>query len=247
VHVLLTPARGYRWGMLQAGLKPDHALDRCYHNGVFKLKSKFAFGISKSDGKQPDPGPVKPVFNSVRTVFLDRDGILNEKMPEGLYVSRWIDFQVLPGVPEALRQLNEAGLLVIVVTNQRGIAQGLYAAEDVDAIHASFRKLLAGWGARVDAFFICPHEIGKCDCRKPLPGLFHQAVAKYPNIKVADSVMIGDSLSDIEFGKQLGMKTILVEGNPQYRAPGAEEAAKLADLRVASLTEATDQIVGLKA
>jgi D-glycero-D-manno-heptose 1,7-bisphosphate phosphatase len=219
----------------------------CYHNRVFKFKSKFAFGAGKSDGNQPDPGPAKPVFNGVRTVFLDRDGIVNEKMPEGLYVSRWIDFQVLPGVPEALRRLNEAGLLVIVVTNQRGIAQGLYSAEDVDAIHASFRKLLAGWGARVDAFFICPHEIGKCNCRKPLPGLFDQAVAKYPIIKAAESVMIGDSLSDIEFGKRLGMKTILVEGGPQHRAPGAEEAARLADLRVASLTQAVDELLGLKA
>ena len=199
---------------------------------MFKLKSKFAFGGDKSaaSGSKPGSAGSKPVFSGVRAVFLDRDGILNERMPEGLYVARWRDFQVFPGVPEALHKLNEAGLLVIVVTNQSGIAQGLYTAQDVDAIHDSFRRLLEGWGARVDAFFICPHQMGECNCRKPLPGLFDQAVAKYPNIKGADSVMIGDSLSGIEFGKRLGMKTIFVEGNPQRRSPGAEEAANCRNL-----------------
>ncbi len=147
-------------------------------------------------------------------------------MPEGLYVTRWIDFQVLPGVPAALRKLNDAGLTVVVVSNQRGIAQGLCTPKDVDGIHASFRKLLEGYGARVDAFFVCPHEIGKCNCRKPLPGLYQQAAAQFPAIKPEECVMVGDSLCDMEFGRNLGMKTILVEGNPERRAPGAEEAPR---------------------
>ncbi len=147
-------------------------------------------------------------------------------MPEGQYVTRWQDFHVLPGVPEALRRLNEAGLRVIVVSNQRGIAQGLYTAADVEAIHAAFQRLLNGTGARVDAFFICPHDKGQCNCRKPLPGLFEQAVAKFPEIKAATSAMIGDALSDIEFGRRLGMTTIFIEGDPERRKPGAEKAAK---------------------
>ena len=206
---------------------------------MFKLKSKFGIG-----GAKPYPTIGKPVFEGLRTVFLDRDGILNEKMPEGLYVTRWIDFQVLPGVPEALRKLNEAGLLVIVVSNQRGIAQGLCTVKDVDAIHASFRKLLEGYGARVDAFFVCPHENGKCDCRKPLPGLYQQAAAQFPTIKPEESVMIGDSLSDMEFGRNIGMKTIFVEGDPERRAPGAEEAARLATRIVSSLPQAVEMLLG---
>jgi histidinol-phosphate phosphatase family protein len=112
-------------------------------------------------------------------------------------VTRWEEFHVLPGVPEALRRLNEAGMRVIVVSNQRGIALGLYTAADVEAIHADFQRQLNGAGARIDAFFICPHDKGQCNCRKPLPGLFEQAVATFPDITAATSVIIGDSLSDI--------------------------------------------------
>ena len=179
-------------------------------------------------------------------MFLDRDGILNEKMPEGQYVARWQDFHVLPGVPEALRRLNEAGLPVIVVSNQRGIAQGLYTAADVEAIHAAFQRLLKGAGARVDAFFICPHDKGQCNCRKPLPGLFEQAVAMFPGIKAATSAMIGDALSDIEFGRRLGMTTIFIEGDKERRKPGAEKAANLAGMRFASLTQAVEALLAAR-
>jgi D-glycero-D-manno-heptose 1,7-bisphosphate phosphatase len=180
---------------------------------------------------------------TLRTVFLDRDGILNEKMPEHRYVTRWEEFRVLPGVPDALRRLNEAGLRVVVVSNQRGIAKGLYTAADLEAMHAKFQSLLALEGARIDAFFICPHETDECNCRKPLPGLFQQAVARFPEITAATSVMIGDAPSDIEFGRRLGMKTIFVEGDEERRKPGGEEAAKLADLRCASLPEAVDALL----
>jgi D-glycero-D-manno-heptose 1,7-bisphosphate phosphatase len=180
----------------------------------------------------------------LRTVFLDRDGILNEKMPEGQYVTRWEEFRVLPGVPQALRRLNEAGLLVIVVTNQRGIARGFYTLDDVEAIHSAFQKLLDRESAQIDAFFVCPHGEGECNCRKPLPGLYEQAAAELPSIKPESSVMIGDSLSDIEFGHRLGMATIFVEGGAQQRESGAEEAAALADVRCGSLAEAVEALLG---
>jgi D-glycero-D-manno-heptose 1,7-bisphosphate phosphatase len=174
----------------------------------------------------------------LRTVFLDRDGILNEKMPEHCYVTRWEEFRVLPGVPAALRQLNDAGLRVVVVSNQRGIAKGLYTAADVEAIHAQFQQLLEREGARIDGFFVCPHETGECNCRKPLPGLFEQAVARFPEITAATSVMIGDSASDIEFGRCVGMKTILVDARHV-----AEEEATLADLRFGSLADAVEALL----
>jgi D-glycero-D-manno-heptose 1,7-bisphosphate phosphatase len=183
------------------------------------------------------------IARNLRTVFLDRDGILNEKMPEGQYVTRGEDFHVLPGVPEALRRLNEAGMRVIVVSNQRGIARGLYTIADVEVMHTAIQRRLDSVGARIDAFFICPHDKGQCNCRKPLPGLFEQAVARFPQIAAATSVMIGDSLSDIEFGRRLGMRTIFIGGNPQQRKSGDEEAARLADLRFNSLLEAVDALL----
>jgi D-glycero-D-manno-heptose 1,7-bisphosphate phosphatase len=183
---------------------------------------------------------------SLRTVFLDRDGILNEKMPEGRYVTRWEEFHVLPGVPEALRRLNEAGLRVIVVSNQRGIARKLYTEADVDAIHAAFQGKLARAGAHIDAFFICPHDEGQCNCRKPLSGLFEQAVTKFPQISAQTSGMIGDSLSDMEFGRRLGMATILVESDAKRRTAHAEDAARLADMHVASLPEAVDALLAAR-
>lgn len=183
---------------------------------------------------------------ALRTAFLDRDGILNEKMPEGQYVTRWEEFRVLPGVPEALRRLNEAGVRVVVVSNQRGIARGLYSAADVAAIHAKFQEQIGLAGAHIDGFFICPHDKGECNCRKPLPGLFEQAVAQFPEITAATSAMIGDSISDIEFGRRLGMRTVFVEGDRERRKPGAEAAAELADLRCASLVEAVDVLLAVR-
>ncbi len=210
-----------------AGSRATNSNVRCYHDHVSH--------------------PANPsIARELRTVFLDRDGILNEKMPEGQYVTRWEEFHALPGVQEALRRLNEAGMRVVVVSNQRGIARGLYTAADVEAIHAAFQRQLNGAGARIDAFFICPHDKGQCNCRKPLPGLFEQAVARFPGITAATSVMIGDSLSDIEFGRRLGMRTIFIEGDPQRRRPGAEEAAKLADMRFASLPAAVDALLAAR-
>jgi D-glycero-D-manno-heptose 1,7-bisphosphate phosphatase len=183
------------------------------------------------------------VSRGLGTVFLDRDGILNEKMPEGQYVTRWEEFHVLPGVPQALRRLNEAGMRVIVVTNQRGVARGLYTVADVGAIHSELQRVLKRESAHIDAFFICPHEEGACNCRKPLPGLYEQAVAQFPSIAPETGVMIGDSLSDMEFGRRLGMATILVDGGAQQRESSAGEAAALADMSCASLAEAVEALL----
>ena len=177
---------------------------------------------------------------TLRTIFLDRDGVLNEKMPEGRYVASWAEFRLLPGVPEAIGRLNRAGLRVIVVSNQRGVALGLYSAADVAAIHANLQKLLGEQGAHVDAFYFCPHDKAQCNCRKPLPGMFEQAQRDFPDITPETSLMVGDSLSDIEFGRRLGMRTVFVEGDPEHRKGGAEQAAELADGRFGSLQEAVE-------
>jgi D-glycero-D-manno-heptose 1,7-bisphosphate phosphatase len=186
--------------------------------------------------------------SSLRTVLLDRDGVLNRKLPEGEYVSAWEHFDLLPGVAEAIGKLKFAGLRVLVVSNQRGIALGLYRAEDVDRIHAQLQKELEAQGAQIDGFYFCPHDKGVCNCRKPLPGLFQQAQAQFPDIQAETSVMIGDSLSDIEFGSNLGMTTIFIEGDPktrENRKPGAQRGSDLADMRFDTLIDAVDYLLGV--
>jgi D-glycero-D-manno-heptose 1,7-bisphosphate phosphatase len=195
----------------------------CYHNGVNNEFSVYPFPI--------------------HTVFLDRDGVINEKLPEGRYVSRWGEFQVLPGVVEAIGLLNRAGIRVVVVSNQRGVALGLYTAEDVRAIHAEFQKMLEAHGARVDRFYFCPHDKGLCNCRKPLGGMFDQAVQELPSTTAATSAIIGDSISDIQFGHRLGMTTVFLETTSELQAPGAEVARDLADLRFTSLLTAVRDLV----
>lgn len=170
-------------------------------------------------------------------MFLDRDGVLNKKMPEGRYVTQWEEFQLLPGVLEAIDRLNGSRLRVIVVSNQRGIARELYTAEDVRSIHEKFQALLASCGAHVDGFYFCPHDKNECDCRKPLPGLFQQAQSEFPAISAPNSAMIGDSKSDMEFGQRLGMYTVFIEGDPEHQKPGAEEARAMANMQAASLLE----------
>lgn len=176
-------------------------------------------------------------------MFIDRDGVVNEKMPEGKYVTRWSDFQVLPGVIEAIGLLNRVGLRVVVVSNQRGVALGLYSLEDVRAIHAEFERMLEAFGAHVDGIYFCPHDKAECNCRKPLPGLFEQAAKDLPGISAASSVMIGDSSTDIEFGRRLGMRTIFIEGDPERRKPGAESAREVADMTCSSLYDAVNGLL----
>jgi D-glycero-D-manno-heptose 1,7-bisphosphate phosphatase len=176
-------------------------------------------------------------------VFLDRDGVLNEKMPEGEYVRSVGDLRVLQGVPKAIARLNRAGMRTIVVTNQRGIALGFYTATDVDAIHGALQTQMEAHGGHIDGFFYCPHDKDECNCRKPLGGLFEQAVAQFPEITPETSVMIGDSLSDIEFGRRLRMMTIFIEGDPARQKPDARRAAALADSRADSLAHAVDALL----
>jgi D-glycero-D-manno-heptose 1,7-bisphosphate phosphatase len=181
--------------------------------------------------------------SGLRTVFLDRDGVLNRKLPEGNYVSSWSDFELLPGVLEAIDKLKSAGLRVLVVSNQRGIALGLYTTEAVRQIHSELQNLLLARRTSIDGFYFCPHNHAECDCRKPMTGLFKRAKADFPEISAETSVMIGDSLSDIEFGRRLGMRTIFIQGDPSRQKPSAKMADELADMRCSSLLEAVDALL----
>ena len=191
----------------------------------------------------PTPHEV-PNLAKIRTVFLDRDGVINEKAPEGEYICSLDELQLLPGVPQSIARLNRAGLRTVVVSNQRGIAKRLYSAETVNEIHKAIQETLGKHGARLDAFFICPHDKDQCGCRKPLAGMFEQAVKAFPGVRPDESIMIGDSLVDIEFGRRLGMPTILIEGAPDRHKPDLAEAIRLAHQRVSSLNEAVDLVLG---
>jgi D-glycero-D-manno-heptose 1,7-bisphosphate phosphatase len=181
---------------------------------------------------------VKELFHGIRCVFLDRDGVLNRKAAEGSYIGRWSDFHILPGVEAAIAALNRGGRRVIVVSNQRGVALGLYTPADVEELHAHLQQHLAAHGARIDAFYYCPHDLEECDCRKPKTGLFRQAFRDFPEDSPENSLVVGDSLSDIEAARKLGMPSIFIEGDADTRKSGADRASEYADAVTGSLAEA---------
>ena len=180
---------------------------------------------------------------SRQCVFLDRDGVINVKPLKGEYIRTPAEFHLLPNIAEWIRLFNALDLLVVVVTNQRGIALGKYTAETVDHIHLNLQAALEKKSAHVDAFYFCPHDKKECDCRKPLPGMFHKAQADFPEIESESSAIVGDSLSDIQFGANLNLRTIFIEGDPEHRKAGAEKAIDLAYASVVSLTDAVDLLL----
>ena len=162
-------------------------------------------------------------------VFLDRDGTINEQMG---YVNHLSRFQLLPGVARAIRSLNEAGLPVVVVTNQSGLARGYFPESLLEAVHAEMYRLLAQEGARLDGLYVCPHHPEAreerfrldCDCRKPRTGLLERAAAEL-GLDLGRSYMVGDRWSDLRCGAAVGATTVLVltgygRGDAAYVGPG---------------------------
>lgn len=151
--------------------------------------------------------------------FLDRDGVLN--VDHG-YVHRLDRLDLIAGAAEAVRLLNEAGHLVIVVTNQSGVARGYYEEADVERFNGELARQLAAQGARIDAFYYCPHHpqgsvaryAVRCDCRKPKPGLLEQAAHDFA-IDRAKSFLIGDRDGDSEAAAAFGIRGIRFDGKTQ--------------------------------
>ncbi len=151
----------------------------------------------------------------IKAVFLDRDGTLNPDKKG--YIASPSDFELYPFSAKAVKIFTELGFLVFVVTNQSGIARGYYTEEDLQSIHSKMLTQLCDGGAKVEEVLHCPHHpegvvsgLSKaCGCRKPGNLLFRQLQKKYP-IKARASFMIGDKPSDIGFGKNSGLQTILV-------------------------------------
>ncbi len=151
-------------------------------------------------------GPV--IRGALDAVFLDRDGTINAKAPEGAYILSPRQVRLLPGAGGAVHLLNQAGALVLVVTNQRGVALGHMTTADVAAVNAELDRRLRRFGAKVDAYYVCPHEAGTCDCRKPAPGLLTQAFRDHPKLRPDRCVMVGDSETDVRAGLAAGCRAV---------------------------------------
>ncbi len=170
-----------------------------------------------------------------KAAFLDRDGVLNRKAPEGQYVTRWEEMEFLPGATEAVRALNQAGYFVVVVSNQRCVAKGLITPADLESMHARMRDKFAAAGARIDAIYYCPHDFEPpCSCRKPHPGMLLEA-ARAHELDLAESWMIGDSSHDVEAGRSAGCRTA--------RSIQESELSIGADVVTSSLLDAVHKIL----
>jgi D-glycero-alpha-D-manno-heptose 1-phosphate guanylyltransferase len=169
-------------------------------------------GIPEDYAKaQLDFATRRPVFDATWTLFLDRDGVINRKIDDD-YVRTWSDFEFLPGVLTSLVTLGSIFGRIIITTNQRGIGRGLFSLASLEDTHQKMVAAIQQAGGRIDGIFFCPHlsDDPACNCRKPKPGLALQACARFPEIDLHKSVMVGDSLSDIGFGAGLGMYTVEV-------------------------------------
>jgi D-glycero-D-manno-heptose 1,7-bisphosphate phosphatase len=171
-----------------------------------------------------------------RAVFLDRDGVINQAIvrngkpypPSGVG-----ELKIVKGAAEALRDLKQAGLLLIVITNQPDIARGTQSPAAVDAIHQALRETLP-----LDDFFVCPHDDSdQCDCRKPLPGLLLRAAQKY-DIDMPRSFMVGDRWRDVDAGASAGCATVWIDYG--YRE---KRSAREASVIVDSIRAAADWIL----
>ena len=162
-----------------------------------------------------------------KAVFLDRDGVINVRLPGGAYVTCREEFVFCEGVAEALRLLQANGFLLIVVTNQRGIARGLMSEKDLDDVHRGMKEELGREGVTLDALYFCPHNLDDdCDCRKPRPGMLRAAMKSFA-IDRELSIIIGDSETDIEAGRAAGVGGVLIVPKGEEATEGFRTAASL--------------------
>lgn len=184
----------------------------------------------------------KNLKNKQKSIFLDRDGTINKYVG---FLRKEEELELLPGVAEAVKRINQSGYLAIVVTNQPVIARGEVTFEGLQTIHNKMETLLGKEGAYLDGIYFCPHHPHKgyegevpelkidCDCRKPKPGMLMKAADDF-NIDLSQSYMVGDGENDIKAGMAAGCKTVLLNTECEYYGQ---------DICVGSLKEFVDQCV----
>ena len=165
------------------------------------------------------------------TLFLDRDGVLNHEKKDN-YVLSWEQFRFLDGVKEALKIVNEQFGIIVIITNQRCIGKGLLSVEELHLIHSNMIQEIVMAGGRIDKIYFCPDLNNDSTDRKPNLGMAKQAKHDYPAIDFSKTIMVGNKLSDMEFGRNAGTKTVFIAStNPDTPFPHS-----LIDLRFISLS-----------
>jgi len=169
------------------------------------------------------------------TLFLDRDGVINKKLDND-YVKHWIEFEFLEGVIDALKSLNSLFGTIVVVTNQQGIGKGLYRTEDLELIHKNMIYEIEYLGGKIDKVYFSPYlNSENHPTRKPGIGMALAAKNDFPQIDFSKSIIVGDSMSDMEFGRNAGMKTV-------YISEEKKNDPKI-DFQYASLIEFSHQLI----
>jgi D-glycero-D-manno-heptose 1,7-bisphosphate phosphatase len=180
----------------------------------------------------------KPGF----AVFVDRDGTM---VLDKHYLADPTRLDIIPTVPEGIKRLNDAGIPVIIVTNQSGVARGIFDEAILELIHQRLLEILEDRGAIVDGLYYCPHmpDAG-CDCRKPKPGMLLRAKKEH-GFDLRKSYVIGDRMMDIEMAHSVGSIGVLVpEPGDQYHVDSEIEASKeMPDMRKATFIEAVDWVL----
>jgi len=157
------------------------------------------------------------VVKNRQSLFLDRDGVINKRIMGG-YITRADDFEFLPGVLEAIRLLSEHFAHVFIVTNQQGIGKGLMTEEKLEEIHQAMQSQIEYAGGRIDKIYFCPDLASKePNCRKPGIQMALQAKQDFPDINFTQSIMVGDTLSDMEFGENAGMQCVLISDSKEAK------------------------------
>ena len=146
----------------------------------------------------------------MKVIFLDRDGVIS-KYYHGDYTKTWAEFKFLPGAKEALTKLRKTDFTIFIISNQSGVSKGVYSLKALSRITSLMEKEIEKSGGKIKKSYYCVHqEVDNCSCRKPKTGLFLQAEKEFGKIDFKNSYFIGDSQIDIEAGKKIGAKTILV-------------------------------------
>ena len=147
----------------------------------------------------------------MKVVFLDRDGVINKYPGHRRYVTSWKEFEFLPGSIEAIASFKEKGFKIFVISNQAGVAKGLYSQKDLDFLTKNMVNSMKKKKTGVDGVYYCTHlKEGNCSCRKPKTGLFRQALKDYGIKKLSLAFFVGDSIGDVEAAKNFGIKSVLV-------------------------------------
>jgi D-glycero-D-manno-heptose 1,7-bisphosphate phosphatase len=148
-----------------------------------------------------------------KTIFLDRDGVINKKAPKADYIKKWSEFEFLPGAIDSMKKLFDRGFEIYIISNQAGIARGAMSTEDLENIHKNMEKILSDHGVYITEIYYCPHGWDEgCDCRKPRPGMFYRAATDH-QINLTKSLFVGDDERDKEAGDAADITTILI--NPE--------------------------------